>query len=282
MNKYTLGVDVSHWEGMIDWSLASQFIPFAYYKCTEGVTYVDDTFKANKQGCQEAGIPHSCYHYYKPNIDPEAQAETFWQASGGDYPVMIVDVEDAPKDKSKGRFIEDLFKFFTTLHSMPYKPHVAFYTSAGFWNEWIPSPWPNWLWGQDLIVAHYTVGGSPNLPSGFGNWKMWQFSEKFWFPGCNEVADANWFNGSLVEMRKWFGNYRPLDPPKKLRLRSHFDALHIRQSPNMLAKEVGHLQRGEVVELEEIGGADAWVKHARGWTAVERNGYRYLEVLNEL
>ena len=62
-------------------------------------------------------------------------------------------------------------------------------------------------------------------------------------------------------------------------LRSLFDGLHIRQLPKVTAREVGHLAKDEVVELEELGGFDAWVKHARGWTAVERGGYRYMEVV---
>jgi lysozyme len=281
MNKYTLGVDVSHWEGMIDWSLASQFIPFAYYKCTEGLNYVDDLFRANKQGCQEAGIPHSCYHYYKTSCDPVRQAKAFYQASGGDYPVMILDVEEAPKDGSKDHFMDDLWKFITTLHLQPHAPHVAIYTSPGFWNDWVTHPTPGWAWNMDLLVAHYTLNISPSMPHGFKDWKVWQFTDKFYFPGCYETADGNWFNGSLAEMRKWFGNYRPFYPPQQLRLRSLFNALHIRAEPEMQAKEVGHLVRGEVIELQELGGRDAWVKHARGWTAIEHEGYRYLEVLNE-
>jgi nucleoid DNA-binding protein len=47
----------------------------------------------------------------------------------------------------------------------------------------------------------------------------------------------------------------------------------------MQARITGKLERGEVVEVEELGGFDSWVRHARGWTAVERGGYRYMEVI---
>ncbi|NJD60275.1 MAG: hypothetical protein C3F13_18085 [Anaerolineales bacterium] len=281
MNQYTFGVDVSHWEGMIDWSIASQYIPFAYYKCTEGLNFVDDLFKSNKQGCQEAGIPHSCYHYYKPSADPEEQAEVFYQASGGDYPVLILDLEEAPK-KSKSEYMKDIRAFILYLHARLHGPNVAIYTSAGFWNEHVTSPAPDWAFTTDLIVAHYTTARSPSIPIGFNNFKIWQFTDRFWFPGCSETADGNWFNGNLKAMRQWFGNYRPLDPPQpRLRLRSQFNALHIRARPDMKAAEIGHLNRGEIVECVELGGPDCWVKHRRGWTAIERNGYRYMEVLNE-
>jgi len=41
----------------------------------------------------------------------------------------------------------------------------------------------------------------------------------------------------------------------------------------------GELHKGEMVEGEELGGDDVWVKHSRGWSCVERKGYRYMEVM---
>ena len=73
----TFGVDVSHWEGQIDWQSAAPAIGFAYYKCTDGTRYVDDQFQDNRKGCDEAGLPHAPYHYFQPSLDPLAQAEHF-------------------------------------------------------------------------------------------------------------------------------------------------------------------------------------------------------------
>ena len=68
-------------------------------------------------------------------------------------------------------------------------------------------------------------------------------------------------NGPLDAARAWFGNYRQVTPPPQASpylFRSHFEGLHIRQNPTNLAREVGHLSRGEIVELEDVGGKDAW------------------------
>jgi lysozyme len=40
------GIDVSHWQGTIDWKKVDA--SFAILKCTESTTYVDPTFTANK------------------------------------------------------------------------------------------------------------------------------------------------------------------------------------------------------------------------------------------
>jgi len=53
----------------------------------------------------------------------------------------------------------------------------------------------------------------------------------------------------------------------------------VRKAPATSAQEVDHLSKGDLVELEDLGGADVWVRHARGWTCVEKDGYRYMEVV---
>lgn len=45
------GVDVSHYQGEIDWTvLAGNGIDFVFLKATEGSTYVDETFAENLKG----------------------------------------------------------------------------------------------------------------------------------------------------------------------------------------------------------------------------------------
>jgi hypothetical protein len=97
-------------------------------------------------------------------------------------------------------------------------------------------------------------------------------------------VDGNWFNGSLEQCRVWFGNYREPMPPEPapgeaFKMRSLFRELNIRQAPHMGARVTGKLEKGECVEVEELGGYDTWVRHSRGWCAVERGGYRYMEVV---
>ncbi len=60
-------------------------------------------------------------------------------------------------------------------------------------------------------------------------------------------------------------------------MKALFDHLRIRQGPSLQERVLGELQKDEEVEIDQVGGADAWVHHARGWTCVELEGYRYME-----
>jgi lysozyme len=277
-NMRTLGVDVSHWEGTIDWQAAKGNPSFAYYKCTDGIKFVDDQFLHNRQGCAEAGLAHAPYHYYQPALDPITQAEHFIHTAGKDYKRYIVDLEQPERDENITQKLQTFLERVELLTAS----RPAIYTSAGYWNEFV-HPKPDWASSYDLIVAHYTLAHQPLLPIGWNTWRIWQFSDFWNFPGCAEQADADWFNGNLEECNTWFGNavlpQVPLPAQANLKLRSLFNELRIRQSPNLQARQNGFLAQGEIVEAEELGGFDVWVRHSRGWTAVERGGYRYMEIV---
>lgn len=50
-------IDVSHWEGNINWNaVKSSGIPAAYAKATEGVNYIDPTFVQNVQAARNANV----------------------------------------------------------------------------------------------------------------------------------------------------------------------------------------------------------------------------------
>jgi GH25 family lysozyme M1 (1,4-beta-N-acetylmuramidase) len=274
----TFGIDVSHWQGKIDWQAAAPAIGFAYYKCTDGVRYIDDQFVNNQRGCLQAGFPHAPYHYFQPSLDPIVQADHFIHTAGTEYKRYIVDVEATERDP---KIVKKLQTFLVQVEKLT-GTRPAIYTSASYWNDFI-QPQPLWSGAYDLIVAHYTAAHTPLLPMGWKQYVIWQFSDYWNFPACGVNADGNWFNGNLEQCRFWFGNYRAANPPqtptvRSLKMRSLFEDLHIRLSPNMNARVTGKLAKDECVEVEQLGGYDVWVKHAHGWTAVERGGYRYMEI----
>src|SRR5256714_3531030 len=65
------GIDVSHWNGSIDWSqVASSGERFAIMKATEGVSYVDPTYAHNRQAALAAGMVVAAYHFARPDLHP--------------------------------------------------------------------------------------------------------------------------------------------------------------------------------------------------------------------
>src|SRR5437867_1330928 len=59
------GIDVSHYQGAINWDdVASGGISFAYIKATEGTNFVDPLFAQNWAGAEAAGLRRGAYHFF--------------------------------------------------------------------------------------------------------------------------------------------------------------------------------------------------------------------------
>ena len=72
------GVDVSHYQGEIDWSVLSENdIEFAYIKATEGSTYVDDCFEYNFNSALDTDLFVGAYHFFSLESDGTLQAGHF-------------------------------------------------------------------------------------------------------------------------------------------------------------------------------------------------------------
>lgn len=76
------GIDVSHYQGAIDWpAVARDHVAFAYVKATEGVSGRDERFLRNWRGAGRAGIRVGAYHYFIFCRSGRAQAANFLAAT---------------------------------------------------------------------------------------------------------------------------------------------------------------------------------------------------------
>jgi lysozyme len=90
------GVDVSHYQGEIDWQgLRAGGVRFAYIKATEGAHYRDPRFAANWRRSREAGIPRGAYHFFSMCKPGAEQAANFIDAipAGGQSLPQALDAE---------------------------------------------------------------------------------------------------------------------------------------------------------------------------------------------
>jgi lysozyme len=78
-HRYPLrGIDVSHYQGTIDWpAVAHDGVAFAYIKATEGVDGRDSQFARNWRDARRAGIRVGAYHYFIFCRSARAQARNF-------------------------------------------------------------------------------------------------------------------------------------------------------------------------------------------------------------
>ena len=193
------GIDVSHYQGNIDWKMLTQTrqgkfpIHFVFMKASEGGDYGDKAFITNFDSAKTHGFIRGAYHFYNPKTDPIRQADFFINSvklDSGDLP-PVLDIEKRGKDENQLR--RDL-KLWLDKIEQHYKVKPILYTSYKFktryLNDSVFNSYPYW-------IAHYYVDSVEYR----GEWKFWQHTDVGTLPGIREKVDLNIFNGSLEELQ---------------------------------------------------------------------------------
>jgi lysozyme len=190
------GIDVSHWQGTIDWNaVAADGVEFAFIKATEGGDYTDPRFAANWAGAQRAGVVRGAYHFFRPQTDALAQAAHFLrtvQLSPGDLPpVLDVEVTDG---RSAAQIAAGVRAWLQEVERATGRRPIL-YTRASFWTGQMGGGFGEYpLW-----VAHYGVS-QPNIPAEWSGWTFWQHSDAGRVDGISGDVDLDWFNGGRAEL----------------------------------------------------------------------------------
>ncbi|GAB4417671.1 MAG: hypothetical protein Kow002_04170 [Anaerolineales bacterium] len=213
---YVPGIDVSHWNGTINWKLVrGDGIRFAFMKATEGTAYEDDTFPKNWKDAKSVGILRGAYHFFHPNMDAKKQADLFikYVKKTNDLgelpPVLDLEVQD----NQPNSVIISRAKTWLDQVEQEFGKRPIIYSSPGFlkyqFSELGGGP-PAWTKNYDLWIANYEP--SPWLPPGWPKWTFWQHSKTGLVSGINASVDLNWFNGTLDELF----DYADAQPPQPM------------------------------------------------------------------
>ena len=200
----TPGIDVSHWQGAIDWTKVAQTKQFAYLKATEGTDYRDPNFPDYYTDAFNAGMIRGAYHFALPNRSSgQAQAAYFvahggaWSPDGRTLPPML-DIEYNPYgDTCYGMSPAAMSQWIADFSAEVYRRTTRYpviYTTANWWNKCTGGN-RDFAADHPLFVARYAsaVGA---LPSGWSNYTMWQYSSDGAVPGVGGRCDVDTFNGS--------------------------------------------------------------------------------------
>jgi GH25 family lysozyme M1 (1,4-beta-N-acetylmuramidase) len=200
-------VDVSDYQHTVDWhKVKGSGVDFAYAQAADGDGYADSTFKENWKGIKAAGMLRGAYQYFEPSQSPDAQADLLIarikDAGGvedGDLPPAL-DIETAGGESGgtiASRAVAWAKRIEDKLHQKP-----VFYISPGFFSG-IGSPGS--LTKFDLWEADWGVS-CPGVPSGFHGFAFWQYSDSASVPGISGHVDADRFDGSLSDLKKYAGD----------------------------------------------------------------------------
>ena len=203
-NKYSvLGVDVSNYQGDIDWKiLEKQNISFAFIKATEGSGHTDESVRRNIERAAETDIKISAYHFFSFDSAGETQAENFISAVGKDEIELppVVDIEyyaDKRKNKPSKEETEKILTPLLEKLEEYYGVKPIIYTTLPVWLRYIKDSYNDYpLWIR-------SVNFEPDLL----DWKIWQYcdhGELEGYIGDEKYIDLNVYNGTMEDFEREF------------------------------------------------------------------------------
>lgn len=212
-NVPTEGIDISGFQPTVNWAqvVASGKV-FAFIKASEGTTLVDSQFAQHWANAKSTGILRGAYHFFRPEVDPVAQAQHFLAQLAGDKgelpPVLDVEVVDNTPLPKIAAAVSTWVEYVNANYGRP-----LIYTMPGFW-DLLPAI-PSINAAADVWVAHWGVS-APSVPTDWSNWTFWQYTNKAsvaGIPGTSDMDD-NRFNGSYGGLLAYAsGSVTPVPSP---------------------------------------------------------------------
>ena len=205
MATQTRGMDVSGYQGNVNWSAAyNNGGRFAYVKATESTTYRNPYFAQQYNGSYNVGMIRGAYHFATPDTSGGAtQADYFishgggWSADGKTLPGAL-DIEYNPYGatcygKSASSMVSWIHAFANEYHSRE-GVYPVIYSTYDWWrtctgnNGGFATTSPFW-------IARYSSSAG-TLPAGYGYYTFWQYADSGVFPG-----DQDYFNGDTTRLK---------------------------------------------------------------------------------
>ena len=200
------GVDVSRWQGDIDWArLRTQGANFAYIKATDGGDHLDPMFKKNWRAADQAGLKRGAYHFFYWCRAASEQADWFIRnvpkVAGALPPVIDVEWNHQSRCKkrpSRERVLEKMQVFMDRLERH-YGQRPVIYTAPDFYADNLKGAFPNHPFWLRAVAQH------PSKVYPGRKWVFWQYSGSGLSQGVNGKIDLNVFHGSESDWWKWVG-----------------------------------------------------------------------------
>lgn len=191
-DRYREGIDVSHYQGNIDWQrvAAEGGVSYVYIKATEGAELVDSHYATNIVEARKAGLSVGSYHFYRPRANVDAQLANFTAVVDKRKQdlVPIIDIED-DRSPTEEQFIADL-RYFIERVTKFYGRKPVLYTGQNFYNKHFVGLFPDYEW----MIAKYQSEAPILLDDQF--YLMWQYTAKGRIPGISGDVDRSCLMGN--------------------------------------------------------------------------------------
>ncbi|AWN47831.1 glycoside hydrolase [Methylobacterium terrae] len=195
------GIDVSKWQGPIDWaSVRGAGTQFAYIKATEGGDHVDERFRENWDGAGRAGVPRGAYHFVFWCRSAKDQMDWFKRNVPNDPTALppVLDVEWnghsqlCPKKLPKAQALAMTEYMLREMEAYTGKRPII-YTDITFHKDVLEGElpdYPHWV---------RSTAAEPEQRYANRDWMLWQFTSTGRVPGVRGDVDRNAFYGTKAE-----------------------------------------------------------------------------------
>lgn len=192
------GIDVSNWQGYINYSeVKSKGIEVVYIKASEGTRFKDPYFEYNYENAKANGLKVGFYHFVTATNETQAreQAQFFASVISGKAPdcKLAMDFE-----QFNGISTEEVNKisrvFLETVENLTGKQTVIYsnlYDTQRVFNSELASRYPLWL-------AYYgDYNKLVNVSSSWSTWDGVQYTSRGTVAGINGYVDRNRFTKNI-------------------------------------------------------------------------------------
>ncbi|HEY1425030.1 MAG TPA: GH25 family lysozyme [Caulobacteraceae bacterium] len=179
------GIDVSHYQGAINWrAVARDHVSFAYLKATEGVDGRDSRFARNWRGAHRAGLSVGAYHFFNFCRPGRAQAANFLAVTPrrtGALP-PAVDLEPAGRCTAhlKGAVVRrEVSAYLKVVEAREHRRAVLYVTPRFYsaYRRYLP----------DRAIWRRSIAAKPQGRS----WAVWQYRARGHVAGIATKVDLD-------------------------------------------------------------------------------------------
>ena len=179
------GLDISHHQEKVNWTLVDKKYKFIILKATEGQNFLDTDFLYNWNNARLNGFVVGAYHFFVMTSSGEAQADFYISKVPDSEKTLppIIDLEISTKKYKKSDVIEHLRVMVEKLEKH-YKKRVIFYVNYNTYNAYIKGEFPeNKIWITDYKYF-------PKIEED-SRWIIWQVSRRGRIEGIPGFTDKN-------------------------------------------------------------------------------------------
>ena len=199
------GIDVSAYQGNVNWAAVAPNVDFVYIKATEGTYYTNAYFAQQYNGSYSHGVIRGSYHFAIPNNSSgSAQADYFighgggWSADGKTLPGAL-DIEYNPYGAecfglSQSSMVNWIWNFVNEYAAREHA-YPPIYSTTDWWTT-CTGNYSGFAAYDPLWIANYSASGGGLFPAGWGYYTFWQYASSGSQPGDQDV-----FNGAYSRLQ---------------------------------------------------------------------------------